>query len=102
MKTCGEVWYDENMKIIEKKDWPQTFTYAFTCTRCESKLEADHTDLIYEASWSDQRDGEEFPERFRLKCPVCGCLREVAEEGKIPEFIQHLVRTRKAPGVRDW
>ncbi len=62
------------MKILESTDY-SAWRHEFTCKKCESKLEAEPSDVIvmYQPAWSDQRDFYQQPEAYfyKLECPVC-------------------------------
>lgn len=87
------------MKVVERKEWEKTFKHECTCPQCESKLEAESSDIRYEAS---NGDGHDFcPERFWVNCPVCQCVITILAP-KIPKYIQILAARRGDPkGPRD-
>ena len=84
------------MKIIEKKDYT-AWRHPFTCSRCESQLEAEPSDLrgIYTEGWSDPTNGSGAPAywTYKVQCAVCSQEHTVLET-TIPRALQHEVQER--------
>lgn len=66
------------MKIIEKKEW----THPFTCGTCESKLEADGSDVQWD-TFGGSYD-EVGTTKYFVVCPVCGEYHFLKDTRKIP------------------
>ena len=86
------------MKIVKKnvyKDW----SHRFTCTRCESELQAEPDDIrgIYHEGWSDSRDGTHHPSywTYEVICAVCQQRHDISSE-RLPKILQHEVQERRA------
>lgn len=84
------------MKIIEKKDFAD-WKHQFNCSKCDSKLEAEHEDVkcIKHAAWSDPRDGSGGPETYTyyVECAVC-CARYDIPDNHLPKTLQLEVQKR--------
>jgi transcription elongation factor Elf1 len=72
------------LKIVAKPD-PTTWKHEFTCYKCASKLEADHTDLKYRVAsiWyqdvMDDFGGGSYSakDHYYVVCPVCNTEKEL-------------------------
>lgn len=71
------------MKVIERKPW----SYSFTCRGCQSKLEAESSD-VREGEFGSMGD---YDTEFYVRCTVCGDDHIIAAS-KIPRDVQHLAR----------
>lgn len=79
------------MKVIRHSGWGQPWTHQLPCSRCASVLEACDGDLEYEPPYGGNvRD--EGPERFMVRCPVCGSRFAVSG---LPEHVKCVVRARR-------
>lgn len=79
------------MKVLERKEVEKEFKYDHTCDRCESRLQVEADDLLYESGGGDQR--ESWPETFKAICAVCRAVFNVPE-ARIPKYVKHLTRER--------
>ena len=69
------------MKIIEKKEW----AHEFTCKSCESRLEANHADIMIGRFGGDYMEsGERMP---YVVCPVCG-LNKKMQWSEVPPNLE--------------
>jgi ssDNA-binding Zn-finger/Zn-ribbon topoisomerase 1 len=77
------------MKVIERKNTAKEFVYDCTCPRCESRLQAEASDLR-----SERRGvGRYQYDRFTVTCPVCQRIIDVPS-GSVPECVQNAARVR--------
>lgn len=76
------------MKILEAG--VAVFSYVFRCSSCESKCEADGSDLIYSPGGADPR-GDSWEESFAVQCGVCRATVQVPN-GQIPPLVKIQVR----------
>lgn len=86
------------MKVLERKEWEKEFAHVCICTQCESKLEVDSKDLVYEPGGCDMR-GDRWMEKFSAVCAVCQCGISIPVE-VIPKYVQKLARDRHSRNSR--
>lgn len=82
------------MKIIEKKDYT-AWRHTFTCVRCESKLEAEPSDVrgTHHEGWTDPTDNSGSPAHwtYEVACVVCGQKHSIPELN-LPKALQHEIQ----------
>jgi hypothetical protein len=58
------------MKVLEKGKWKENWSFVFDCKDCESKLEADVSDVrVGEFGGSYAESGDI---KYYVSCPECG------------------------------
>lgn len=67
------------MKILETKNWKDSFKEVFTCKHCETVFEVDLSDVKYR---SDRINGRDW-DCFYVECPTCVKDPDSAIVGKI-------------------
>ena len=72
------------MKIIKKQD-VSNWSYKHTCLTCESELEVEADDLIYNHYDGDMR--EPGYTVYQFACPVCQIVCDL-DPMRIPKLIQ--------------
>ena len=87
------------MKVLERKEWVKNFSHVCTCQTCESRLEADASDLKGTPGGSDPR-GDEWGPSFTITCAVCNCAINV-DATKVPKYLQKLVLEGKLKSQLD-
>lgn len=80
------------MKVIEKKSYDD-WKHIFECEKCESKLEADHTDLRATQHSGDQRDQTPSYWSYHVVCEVCN-ERHTVPGTKIPKYLASQAQER--------
>ena len=78
------------MKILKKID-VSNWNYKHTCTKCESELEVEPSDLHYEYCSGDMR--EPGYDLFTAKCAVCSFTFNIPIH-KIPKVLQHEIKNK--------
>lgn len=82
------------MKVIKKAD-TSNWKFRFTCTQCDSELEAEGKDVLHRhhAGSYDMRESWPAYDTFHVLCCVCNHERAVPEKD-IPKALQHEVKER--------
>lgn len=83
------------LKQIDIKEW----AYIFTCTACDSELEANGNDLVYRHINGDMRDPGY--DTWIIICPVCKHSTNVKED-KIPKAIKMQKISSRNTSSDDW
>jgi hypothetical protein len=82
------------MKVLKKVD-TSDWKYRFTCTKCDSELEAEAKDVLcrHHPDSSDMRESYPAYDTFHVLCCVCNNERTVPDKD-IPKALQHEVKER--------
>lgn len=72
------------MKILKKVE-VNTWKHVFTCTKCESELEADASDVVHEHHAGNIRDPS-F-DTYHVTCPVCEYKHSLSFK-EMPKVVQ--------------
>lgn len=82
------------MKVIKKVDTSE-WKYRFTCSQCDSELEAEGKDVMcrHHPGGSDMRESWPSTYSFHVVCCVCNTERSILEKD-IPKALQHEVKER--------
>lgn len=75
------------MKIIKKAD-TANWKYKFTCSNCETELEAEASDLNYHVYNNGVYDRGPTSEEYKVKCLVCN-TGKVVPINSIPRALQY-------------
>lgn len=78
------------MKIISKPD-TSSWSTKHTCSNCDSNLEINGEDLIYELEDTGYYDMES--DAYYVDCPVCSELSYV-QENEIPKLVRMEAKNR--------
>ena len=78
------------MKIIKQVD-VSNWKYRFTCTSCDSELEAEASDIKHTSHY-DQRDAQY--DTYCVYCPVCSTSKSILEKD-IPKALQVKIKSKK-------
>lgn len=79
------------MKIVKQVD-TANWKYNFTCSKCDTELEASASDIKHHHYDGDVREPPN--DTFYVNCPVCNLATSIAKE-KIPKALQVQVTNKK-------
>lgn len=80
------------MRVIEKKSYDD-WKYTFECEKCESKLEAEHSDLKATHHAGDQRDQTPSYWSYYVVCEICH-ERHAVSAAKVPKYLASQAQDR--------
>ena len=81
------------MKVLKQAD-TSAWRYKFTCSKCDSELEAEGSDLKHKhVDGGDMRDPYPSYDLYTVNCAVCQESRNVPEKD-IPKALIHQVKER--------
>jgi hypothetical protein len=83
------------MKIKKYKVDPKSWKKDITCNHCQTILEIETSDLLYEGENGDWHDSGW--ERYSVICAACNCETTISSEDykNIPEIIKFEAKKRK-------
>lgn len=76
------------MRVVEKKSW----SYKFTCSCCESQLEAEADDVVYRDVFDSDGDRVIEGSSYYVVCPECGESEDIP--GTLGKKIADAARSR--------
>jgi hypothetical protein len=89
------------MRVLKRVDHSE-WRHKFTCERCTSELEADHTDVRaqYHAGLSSPKPGDDSPAYWTYHCTCTVCeLEHDLKEGALTKALQHFLQEKTRNGT---
>jgi hypothetical protein len=78
------------MKVLKRVD-NSAWSYKFTCSSCDSELEAENKDILYNYVSGDMRDPGY--EQYYVKCEICSQSHTIPDS-KLNKSLKHSVKER--------